>query len=299
MKFFLLTAVLAAASASAQEYHTTISGSEQVTEINFLDVGSHVQCNGPMRTNECPSHKILYECEDDVLMCCHWNHIGRKMNRAQREKLKEDVTLPEFGDCERVSSEEDGDSGYLRGSDMVSDFSFEEKSQSPCEKGESDGKRIVQDAYDGDCNNVVNKSFQSDVKRQKDRKFSRNKNWKDNAYNDCGKKAVDKELDAVGKECNNSGQAASDCNELGEEAAKAIVRENNKCGNFSSTSHSIKEFQKACRSVATTKCEGYIPDAVKGCQGKPLNLSQQQKLSKQCKKKVDSWTKSVFAVETE
>lgn len=147
-------------------------------------------------------------------MCCHWNHIGRKMNRAQREKLKEDVTLPEFGDCERVSSEEDGDSGYLRGSDMVSyyfnhvlyfiispktrhivvltflshafvndqvsDFSFEEKSQSPCEKGESDGKRIVQDAYDGDCNNVVNKSFQSDVKRQKDRKFSRNKNWKDN-----------------------------------------------------------------------------------------------------------------------
>ena len=64
--------------------------------------------------------------------------------------------------------------------DQVSDFSFEEKSQSPCEKGESDGKRIVQDAYDGDCNNVVNKSFQSDVKRQKDRKFSRNKNWKDN-----------------------------------------------------------------------------------------------------------------------
>ena len=73
-----------------------------------------------MRTNECPSDKILYECEDDILMCCQWNHIGSAMNRAQKQKLKEDITLPEFGDCERVSSEEDGDSGYLRGSDMVS-----------------------------------------------------------------------------------------------------------------------------------------------------------------------------------
>lgn len=119
------------------------------------------------------------------------------------------------------------------------------------------------------------------------------------AYNDCGKKAVDKELNAVGKKCQNSGQAASDCNELGQEAAKAIVRENDKCGNFSSTSNSIKKFQKSCRSVATTVCAGYIATAVKQCQGQPLSLNEQKKLSKQCKSKVDSWTKSVFAVETE
>ena len=42
------------------------------------------------------------------------------MTRERKQKLKEGITLPEFGDCERVSSEEDGDSGYLRGSDMVS-----------------------------------------------------------------------------------------------------------------------------------------------------------------------------------
>ena len=90
----------------------------------------------------------------------------------------------------------------------------------------------------------------------------------------------------------NSDQAANDCNELGQEAAKAIVRESDKCGDaISSISNSIKEFQRSCRSVATNVCQGYIGTAVNQCEGEPLSLKEQEKLAKQCKRKVDSWTK--------
>jgi len=59
----------------------------------------------------------------------------------------------------------------------------------------------------------------------RDRKFPDDnaRNWKEREYNKCGRDAIKKETDRIGKKCRNSGQASKDCNELGEVAADNIV----------------------------------------------------------------------------
>ena len=72
---------------------------DDIGEVNFLS--SHIQCNGPFNQDHaCPANKIAYTCAAGERMCCNWNHMGR-MNRAQRQHLKEDVVLPSHGLCTR------------------------------------------------------------------------------------------------------------------------------------------------------------------------------------------------------
>ena len=80
----------------------------------------------------------------------------------------------------------------------------------------------------------------------------RSRNWKQRQYNKCGRDAIKKELDCIGKskKCRDSSHAAKDCNKLGEAAADNIVHDAGLCHRFGATSNNLKKFRRECRSVA-------------------------------------------------
>ncbi len=162
-----------------------------------------------------------------------------------------------------------------------------------CNQGERDGKRDVQRAYGGDCANILGKDFSRRVKRSANRKYSGGRNFKQRAYNECAIDAVNKELRRVGKKCLNSGSGSDTCIELGEEAAKVIIRQSNVCPETfdSPSSTSIKKFRKTCRKVANGVCKGYIKPAQKQeCPSYRMGLREQEDLQRKCKDMVNELT---------
>jgi hypothetical protein len=164
---------------------------------------------------------------------------------------------------------------------------------SSCNQAERQAKRAVQRIYDGDCNNALDRDFTRKVNRMRDRNFPRNaRNWKDRQYNNCGRDAIKTELNRIGRQCRNSGQATKDCNELGRIAAGNIVDRSNVCPShgYGASHHNLQKFRRECRSVAYGKCQGYITNAVHQCGGDRLRLNTQSRLQDECEDEVDSMT---------
>ena len=164
--------------------------------------------------------------------------------------------------------------------------------KSSCKQGEKDAKRAVDDLFNNDCNNALDRRFTQDVNRMRDRKFNPDnaRNWKEREYNKCGRDAIKKETDKIGKKCRNSGQAAKDCNELGEAAANNIVHDAGLCHRFGATNNNLKKFRRECRSVAYGQCQGAINRSIRSCGGKSQSLRKQSQLQKKCKDEVDRMT---------
>jgi len=165
-------------------------------------------------------------------------------------------------------------------------------SHDSCKQGEEDAKRAVDDLFNNDCNNALDRRFTQDVNRMRDRKFNPDnaRNWKEREYNKCGREAIKKETDRIGKKCRNSHHAAKDCNELGKAAADNIVHAAGLCHRFGATSNNLKKFRRECRSVAYGQCQGHITRSIKDCGGKSQSLREQSKLQKKCKHEVDRMT---------
>ena len=167
-----------------------------------------------------------------------------------------------------------------------------------CKRAERQAKNAVQRIYDDDCNNALDRDFTHKVNRMRDRRFPRNaRNWKDRQYNNCGRDAIKTELNRIGRQCRNSGQAAKDCNELGKVAAGNIVDRAGVCpaedesdGPFGASHHNLQKFRRECRSVAYGKCKGYITNAVRQCGGDRLSLRRQARLQDECEEEVDNMT---------
>ena len=130
------------------------------------------------------------------------------------------------------------------------------------------------------------------------RKFPSNpRNWRDRARNHCARKAIKSELDRIGRQCRNSGQAADDCNELGSTAATIIVNDSGFCrNNRTSTSNrttsnrnALRQFRRECRRVGVGSCQGSILNAARKC-GARLSLSQQSQLQGRCSRQVNRLT---------
>mmetsp|Transcript_5469 Transcript_5469/g.13713 ORF Transcript_5469/g.13713 Transcript_5469/m.13713 type:complete len:223 (-) Transcript_5469:143-811(-) len=168
-----------------------------------------------------------------------------------------------------------------------------------CSSGERDGRRAVNNIFAGNCQNALDRSFTRDVNRVRDRRFSSDnaRNWRERAYNECARNAIKGELDRIGRKCRNSGQAADDCNDLGKEAARMIVRDDGQCrerGSRASSnrrqSNNLKKFRRECRSVAYGKCQGFIRDAIDECGGSRPSLRVQSRLQDKCRRQVNSMT---------
>lgn len=164
--------------------------------------------------------------------------------------------------------------------------------QRTCHQGEIDGKRMVNDKFRNNCNNALDRNFVRNVNRQRDRQFGNNSNWQDRAYNKCAQDAIQRELDHIGRQCRNSSQAADDCNELGREAARVIVRQARVCDNKNKSrirGNDLKQFQRSCRNVAYGVCSGFIWDAATECGGR-VSLDDQARLQRKCQSEVNSLT---------
>ena len=128
------------------------------------------------------------------------------------------------------------------------------------------------------------------------RKFPSNpRNWRDRARNHCARKAIKSELDRIGRQCHNSGQAADDCNELGSTAATIIVNDSGFCRNnrtsnrTTSNRNALRQFRRECRRVGVGSCQGSILNAARDC-GARLSLSQQSQLQGRCSRQVNTLT---------
>ena len=130
------------------------------------------------------------------------------------------------------------------------------------------------------------------------RKFPSNpRNWRDRARNHCARKAIKSELDRIGRQCRNSGQAADDCNELGSTAATIIVNDSGFCptrgtrrrGANRFGNNNLRQFRRECRRVGVGSCQGSILNAAREC-GARLNLSQQSQLQGRCSREVNRLT---------
>ena len=80
----------------------------------------------------------------------------------------------------------------------------------------------------------MERRFESNVKSASRNRFSstRGDNWQDKIYKECGRDAVDRELDNIGNECLTDPDAGSDCNWFGKEVARLIVRQAGLCDNW-------------------------------------------------------------------
>jgi len=140
----------------------------------------------------------------------------------------------------------------------------------------------------------VDRSFQSDVQRASRRKFARTRgdSWEDKIYKQCGRDAVDRELDNVGNDCLTDPIAGRDCNTFGKEVARLIVRQAGVCDKYGYRVDSIEQFQRACISVATNTCEGFIRDAAEepSCGGRISNVGEENNLASKCRSKVWEFT---------
>ena len=85
----------------------------------------------------------------------------------------------------------------------------------------------MDDVYDFDCSNVLERGFERRVKRKTNRLLHRERTWHDRVFNKCFKKAVKKRLREIGNECLDDPDVADDCDELGEVAARLIVQGKN------------------------------------------------------------------------
>ena len=129
------------------------------------------------------------------------------------------------------------------------------------------------------------------------RKFPSNpRNWRDRARNHCARKAIKSELDRIGRQCRNSGQAADDCNELGSTAATIIVNDSGFCPTNRGTrganqrgNNNLRQFRRECRRVGVGSCQGSILNAARDC-GARLSLSQQSQLQGRCSRQVNTLT---------
>ena len=96
-----------------------------------------------------------------------------------------------------------------------------------CDDGTYEGENAVDDIYDDDCSNVLERSFERRVTRETNRLLHRERTWHDRVFNRCFKKAVKKRLREIGNECLDDPDVADDCDELGEVAARLIVQGKN------------------------------------------------------------------------
>ena len=103
-------------------------------------------------------------------------------------------------------------------------------------------------------------------------------------------------LEEIAENCQSNPDTANSCRYLGEDAARAIVREENICkkrrGAPSDSSDSLDEFRKSCLRVATNVCEGFIQSAAyePSCDAGGLTLDEQEDLASKCEEKVRAWT---------
>ena len=167
---------------------------------------------------------------------------------------------------------------------------------SDCQQGRRDGQQMVRNIFQNDCNVALSRSFQRDVNRNSNRRFGNNRGgWQNHAYNQCAQDAVEQELQRIGRQCQNSGQAADDCNKLGQEAARAIVYQSDVCpthefGAAHSRHDDLRQFQRSCRRVAYGVCEGFISNAADQCGARRMSLRTQEDLQSQCRAQVNRWT---------
>ena len=96
-----------------------------------------------------------------------------------------------------------------------------------CDDGTRQGENAVDRIYRGNCNNVLERDFESRVQGRADRLIHRVENWQDRVFNQCLRMAVKKRLREIGNECLPDPRAADDCDQLGEAAAYIIVRGKN------------------------------------------------------------------------
>jgi len=160
-----------------------------------------------------------------------------------------------------------------------------------CQDAEQTMQDLVNHYYQGDCNNALDRSFTHNVKRE----FARNiglrrrefgDNWEFKIYKECASDALDRETEKVGRECSST--AGSDCNRLGKEVARLIVRQAGICGRMGGGrgEHPLGKFQRACHRSATNACEGFIRDAARECGGSIYNVNQENELADDCRGKV-------------
>ena len=160
---------------------------------------------------------------------------------------------------------------------------------------------MVRDIFQNDCNIALSRSFQREVNRNSNRQFGNNRGgWQNRAYNQCAQDAVQQELQRIGRQCQHSGQAADDCNKLGQEAARSIVYQSDVCpagrfGAASSSHNDLRQFQRSCRRVAYGVCEGFIRNAADQCGARRMSLRTQQDLQSQCRAQVNRWTSASAA----
>ena len=152
----------------------------------------------------------------------------------------------------------------------------------------------MDDVYDDDCSNVLERSFERRVNRKTDRLLRRERTWKGRVFNRCLRKAVKKRLRQVGNECLDDPDAADDCDELGEIAARFIVEDSGLCEEDDEFNHAkgrpIYQFKRACRSAAKDECESSIRKELRKC-GAPSSLRTARPLERKCKEEIRSLTR--------
>jgi hypothetical protein len=154
----------------------------------------------------------------------------------------------------------------------------------------------VNDVYDYECSNVLERDFNRRVNRKTEKLLHRERTWHDRVFNKCFRRAVEKRLREVGNECLDDPYAADDCDELGRAAARIIVQDSGLCDESSSGrdfSHSIKQFKRACRGAAKDECESSIRDELEDC-GADDSLRTARPLKRKCKEEIRSLTRGML-----
>ena len=126
--------------------------------------------------------------------------------------------------------------------------------QASCADGTRAGQREVQKLYGGNCGNAWD--LEKRANRVKDRSFpSDPRDWRERAYNQCAREAMDKEVKKIEKQClnNNTGE----CEDLGETAAEIIVF-NNVCTPNFATPQENTDYKATCKAVAYGICESEL-----------------------------------------
>eukprot|EP01083_Nonionella_stella_P268444 907480_1 len=165
-----------------------------------------------------------------------------------------------------------------------------------CDDGTWEGEEAVNDVYDYECSNVLERDFNRQVDRKTKKLLRRERTWHDRVFNKCFRKAVEKRLREVGNECLDDPYAADDCDELGRAAARIIVQDSGLCPSSASKdslTSSIKQFQRACRSAAKDECESSIRDELDDC-GADSSLRTARPLKRKCKEEIRSLTRGML-----
>ena len=151
----------------------------------------------------------------------------------------------------------------------------------------------MNDVYDYECSNVLERDFKRQVNRKTNRLLHRERTWHDRVFNKCFRKAVKKRLREVGNECLDDPYAADDCDELGRAAAHIIVQDSGLCVFGFDRSNPIKQFKRACRGAAKDECESSIRSKLENC-GADSSLRTARSLKRKCNEEIRSLTRGML-----